>query len=226
MKKVVVSALFLLGSAYSIAQDFQEVFLLPLGNYISAQWHNRTDLLITNSDYCDYWLQNGTDEHIISVPGSIVITPQGRHSEQQKRWKYIFRGSPVTSSSQSTYYFPIKGRRTQATAALGRVDGRMEYIMQFDCHANDIVVATHSGRVCRSGSNYGIVVYHEDGTFAVYMHLKEISVKAGDWIKAKTPIGKARGERIEIAYLFLDKQRLLASSYLSYPYTHFIVDHQ
>ena len=121
------------------------------------------------------------------------------------------KGDPTTVRPDSTflYLFPFphgkKYRLSQGPNGAFTHYGENQYAYDFDLDMGSLVTAARDGTVVevKVDSNRGgpstayaqdanyILIYHEDGTFGNYVHLKQNGslVKAGDRVKAGDPIG-------------------------------------
>ncbi len=121
------------------------------------------------------------------------------------------RGNPETADHDENYryLFPFehgtKHRITQGHNGKFTHFGENQYALDFDLDTGTAIYAARAGRVVevKEDSNYGgpgaqysqhanyILVYHEDGSFGNYVHLRQngAEVEVGDYIEAGEFIG-------------------------------------
>ena len=219
---------------------FSFVLMLPVGLYaqslhylvkrvetcIDSKWEQdasgNTCLNYYNTDHCDY-LRFQDNESKVLRPGKTTVYTR-KKSELESAYKYgknyyLYRGR-----------FPKKDFNPFFVYALPLKDGKNlkwkldtkepKRTLMFKTEYQDTVYACRRGIACVSGdTKKGILIYHQDFSFAAYMNLSESFIVPGEEVMTGQPIGLASHESVSLSVFFLDKN-LFGEKYTVHPYTH------
>ena len=144
--------------------------------------------------------QNGLDRYDRQVMQEMAA--QGRHFGVEE--------NPLGESESTAYSFPVERKDFLFVTTPFGVDGRManggEKVhkgMDIRCDGDAVLATENGGKVVSvkgSGSGQSVTVEYsrKDGSKVqcTYMHLGEVSVKAGDTVKSGQQLGKTGGEHL------------------------------
>lgn len=176
-----------------------------------------------NSDFCDY-LRFMEDEIKVLRPGKTTVYTQ-KKSEVESAYRYgkkyyLYRGRYPKSDFDPffVYALPLK----TDSKVIWRIDtSEPKRTLQFKVEPRDTVYASRSGVACRTLSEKdGVLLYHNDHTFAGYLNLSEVFVVPGQEVVTGEPIGLAGHRGVSLTIFFLDRNLFTVDKYIVHPYTH------
>jgi len=183
---------------------------------------------VTNPDYCAYtiWTKRGK----VEVSCGEQEFPENAISYSARRLQYrgIVPGKKFKEDG-AVYVPPCAmgdGESVSAVVTDVKISDKTMHILTFGNRPySDTIYATRGGKVCLFPSEHknSILVKHADETFALYFTISATMVKPGDMILPGQPIAISNGEGINVAFFYLDKEKMNAKEEpTGYPYCSFM----
>ncbi len=211
------------------AQQLKYIMRVPR-NIITSKYEASSlkngdkELVFTNSDYCPYYLINYDDKRGTNLrPGKNVVERFSAKSAVKSiymsgRYQCLRGCFPKEFDPQFVYALPVSNGKSVSW----QIDDREPYrTFQFMTNYRDTVYACRKGTACKNESNTGILLHHNDETFAAYMNLAEIFVFPGEEVAAGAPVGTASHTGVSVSFFFLDENSFVDGKPVGTKYTYF-----
>ena len=223
-----IISILMIGQALN-AQSLHLLIEYPY-QIIESKWEThptdktKTQLNYYNNDYCPYYMFRINEKEAYSIkPGKTSLITKDKNDKMHKAlgpgyYRY-YRGMFLKSFNPAfVYAMPVKdGKNVMCTQDLSE---RVKTIT-FKSNYRDTVYASRTGRACNTDFNRGVLLYHEDGTFAAYLNLEEKFISPGDVARTGEPIGISGFGGVSLSVFFLDENLFKFGETKVYPYTHF-----
>lgn len=215
MKLIKLLIIFLL-SNYTLSQDFKVFYEQKEGGYLLKADNNRFCPVTVKVDFTLTNLTNTAAKETFVVPAqskgfllaSIESIQKGKPYKFSYKTRYNYGDHTITNYDKDYEYFlPYKkGNGYKVHQGYnGHFSHQNEYALDFTMKEGTPIIASRDGIVVKVVSNnvkncpteecqkYNnlILIYHSDGTFAEYVHLKKTGarVKVGQKVKRGQLIG-------------------------------------
>lgn len=179
-------------------------------------------LVYINSDYCPYTIRRDNTNLFIINPGKNIVEYFKKNSalKSPKAESYTyFRGKfPKDFNPNLVYALPVKCGSEVEWVIDPRERSRT---FAFKINDRDTVYASRCGIVCKTDYPSGILVKHNDESFAAYLNLSEQLVFPGETVDVGQPIALASYGGSSVSFFFLDENLFNNGKPGGYAYTHF-----